>query len=76
MTTRHNMIKKDEEELLAYAGRLYRVGPERHFKDEEPVNSEISRIRETTLETVKRRTPLVDTAKKERGGTLCCVELD
>lgn len=65
MTTRHNMIKKDEEKLLAYAGRLYRVGPERYFEDEEPVNSETSRIRETTLETVKRRTPLVGTAKKE-----------
>lgn len=65
MITRHNMIKKDEEKLLAYAGRLYRVGPERYFEDEEPVNSETSRIRETTLETVKRRTPLVATAKKE-----------
>ena len=59
------MIKEDEEELLAYTERLYRVGPERYFEDEESVSSEISRIRETTLETVKRRTPLVDTAKKE-----------
>lgn len=65
MTTRHNMIKEDEEKLSAYAERLYRVGPERYFEDEEPVSSEISRIRETTLETVKRRTPLVATAKKE-----------